>query len=501
MESGEDKFSKDFIREFVNARLKQLGMTQQQLADKLFISRVTLNKYLSLAIVPAEDTRQRLYAELHLSPAEIHCLGLAFSTGAFDDTEIRAWKAIDSAAFENAAPQIPEFRCYFYHDNIMKLAGVGEMMDTILPGEGTGGTPVEITIINSVRTDVCRKLLYIVRRLCQNGRPVHIDHYIAMNEERLDLETEILLNVMFELPAYLADDYHIHISSSVAALNWGIFSDCVVISMQTAGGGPRSNYWISFSQSDDDNGLLFNDPALLGFIESSLKAYKKHFVPLSSLCVQPLELLNVLLKPDPTGTILMSPDLCALQIPPEAFASLRKRFLASVGSANYLMLAEMEQEKDFATAAEHFIDRQAEAAVNAAVRPFISVCSAPGLKRMAETRHISGLMDFLPPFTAHELKLIFSGIIERSANQSGPFRLYIVPGELFGGRRTLTVNKKGEIFAHYLPKASNGSVVKLRNERFTNVIFDYVSNWMAPRHAMPRDEAVEFLRGLMDGLE
>jgi transcriptional regulator with XRE-family HTH domain len=483
--------------------MKKQHITQEELAGKLYITRTTLNNYLSGKVMPPDEMKRHLYACLKLSAQEAMELDYEFCLGQFDEAEMAAWRAIDSTLFE-PPPQPDEYYCYFYSGSRVFYQSSQEMLDKVFATKNSKLT-YEFTILNCMSPDVLPRVRLILERLCGDGIAASVSHFINPTHGNVSDRMQAFLNFCFRLPLQRIRNYNVLLDIDMPESYISkrmLFEDSAVLVVNDTGKKSRKYYWFTFLDNGESSVCLLPGNSACEFLDAGLQNYTERFTDSAVRRLNEGELLAEIDAAEQYDTMLIKPDIGYQQISPEAYRMMRDRCLDSLGTEAIIGLGEIAPNMDAASAADYFIGYEARRFAYSQEHNQMNICSMAGMRRFARSGLLSGHMPGMPRLSKDELRVVLTTLRERSADPHDPYQLYLTRRDMCGRNFMIEASGDGSVFTE-LNDSRKGLLfgsVSLRKQELARVLFDYARHWQIPRYAVSAQEADRFLGKLIEEL-
>jgi len=196
-----------------------------------------------------------------------------------------------------------------------------------------------------------------------------------------------------------------------------------------------------------------------------------------------------------TEQCLIKPDPCYDNIPIEVYQSMIERtpphlllpaLALDTREALESLLSIMETRHRY-----HYSSEKAN----------IDVFSKKGLLSFAKEGMISDHLSGLPPFDIKERKIIIQTLRDNLVDSSDGYRLYITEKDI----KYMIVAYKNIGIYNDIGLADSVNTGRcentfLQNKMLADVVFDYATSHVYAYHALPKEDAIKFLDGLIEKL-
>jgi len=492
----------DAAFQYVKNKLKELRMTQEKLAYKLYSDRITIYRRLKNQLPLTEDFKQSLYKALALKQTEADELETLFLSMEFGEEAISAYQAMDEVFFEPSEPEDTSFLFECHDDVETHYFKARAFLNEVFTDTADQGFQCEATVINCVDNGLRSKLLMFLECMGKLGEKCAITQYVNLPDGNMERFFEMFSNLAFRLPLLPVENYSAYVNMESKTRRNMFFDNSIICTMSAgAKDKKRKHYWFVLSEENISTCARFTDEGCFAFIQQNIDNYTKQFHNILFSTTTDDKLTRDIMerRSDTEDELMFGPDPGYGMIPPHVYQSYKERCLNEMGSKGILFFADSVPRMDLWGAVDYYFNREKIRYEMTFNRKRTDVFSASGLREFALTGRLSDCIDGLLLFSEREVVEILSNLYKRAMDSNDSYTLYITRKEMLNNQFFIDMAANGDIMIEPLfTRADNHfKCLRMDHKGLSDLFFQYMKSWLLPRYAMSRKECLSFLSKLI----
>ncbi|MDR1541275.1 MAG: hypothetical protein LBU32_25430 [Clostridiales bacterium] len=453
----------DFIRD----KAFEQSISMKQLADKAGVERTKIYKLTAKKWIQEKELRELLCNILEFSEDDMQLSEEILRIGAIEPERRESWKAITAHLHRPASPAI-NFDVSFYEKSSESVnVSANKLLWTIFSDQDSEF--FEIKVVNCVNARVFSKLAYIFEVVSRAKKQVETIHFSEVFASPPCKYIDSIMSLTTKLPILRIGSYSLYLSAISQHSN-AYAKDSVLISAWKKN-SPNTAYW--FSLSDKSMCVKSSELQMHSFLNalfSSIRLNKERPVLQTS---KPFSNLGAIDSQEDSLLFCKHPQFNLM--PPTILNSYRDRVLKSGAIASS---DEPANEPIGMKAFCSRVDSAIGSRESVSRRRNTCVMSMGSLHNFAS----SGVPAHgYPPLSREETKCALTDLMNRSNDESDPFKLVVTRSPLFENRLQMQVFAGGRIC---IEDADSNSAAFFDDKALSYAMLDCLDNWLIPKRSL-----------------
>ena len=465
-----------------------------ELAVQCDISRTTLYRYATGQIQVPPAIEATLAKILSMTNAEREEFRRLISLTVQDGSLISSRYVMDSLVFQNGPPVKNTKEIQFvYHDKDRYLRNSKEIADIILKYSNQEQYRCAVKVLDCIDEEYQSDLHALLTRLLSASDAVEVEHLLAFPKKDYLTCTKTFLAIV---PLLSFSNYQVYYNDDPATSKSPFFNDILLVETSWEEGGEekRQFFVITYLPQGLSQCAAFDDEHMYRFFMENYHSHHANYIHALTMSTPDATTYEAILRLETeTEHCLLKSNVCYNKIPLEIYLSVYERMSEEVKKAMGIDVPEGFESY------RQMLDTRNR---NAYKKGNIDIYTKPGLISFAETGLLSDHMAGLPPFAPEERKQILTILRDRIAKKGGGYQLYITEKDI--PLILAAFSSKGMLIEFTDNKDNQPSTklfaVFIENKMIAEVVFDYANNHIPAYHALPDNEALRFMDGLIAGL-
>ncbi len=489
---------------FIRSKLKDRSLRVDEFLYKSGISRSSFYRILNGTQCPSADISSAIIATLNMSATEEMEYNYYVDLMNVDENTLSTREEINSMLFGTANNEYFDNPDIILYDGDRYFRTMDDVFGIIENASTLNGFSCAFRIINCCKTSIILSLKKALESIAKNCTSYEIEHLIGFSDTNLKESINTLREI---LPLLSLKNYLVRCGECSASTSEGIMKNFIIVDYSwndENGTAQQKQLCLNFLDSGTSVCMVVSDPCLSDFLNRSYDNLSRFYV--NSLVVKKqLQSFSSRLVDLEShyDWILFKQDPCDSRIPYEAFEHLRnrvsidekKQFVRTfVGvTPNTEIETEIYLEKTF-----EFLRERSQ---SISARAQTDICTQDGLRRFAETGHLSDHVNFIPKLDKTEMKMIFVSMIKKSLDTSNKYTLYILKRNYAQSNMLISVYKNhGLLIENIDPNLSTVDMPHcfIEHAGIATAFASFAESEIPTKYALSQEESVEFLQRLID---
>jgi len=476
-------------------------MKIEDLQRKLGTSRTTLYRYMKGINQITPELAQQFVSALNMDIQQSLEFARLISQSAFDHSLIESRYVIDEFLFgENRGPNPVVDVDMVYYDNDKYLRTLREVLSHISSFSEKDKPHGIVKIYNCLSENIFVQFAELLEKAFAAGADIDVEHFVGLSETDYLQNTYSFVSI-FPLMKY--EKYRLYFRESEA--DTGLMHDSMLVSIEFADDGKqiRKFFSLSFYESGMPECVAFGDSYMYSYLSKSYENLKLSFKNVMKKYEGVDFSDDIFFEMQKRGSSCMiKPNPCYDKIPLEAYLSLLERISADeMQKLLSSLFGKKVAPEDIPALLDYvgiYLRKRIDSARTSRRK---DVYSMQGLIEFKETGMLTDHLEYLPPFSPEETRMVFESLYERCNDPETGYELLITEQEL--SRKDLVLDVCGGfgILVEYIyPSQKEGlwKMILIESERLASILSDYCENYLPLNHVMEKEDANKFLLSLME---
>ncbi len=488
---------------FLKDKLKDRSMRVDEFLYRSKISRSSFYRMLNGIQYPSQEAVNAIISTLNFTAKEIIELDYYMSLLNVDKNTLSARDEITDMLFGSQKDNV-EFNCdVILYDGDRYLRTIQDIFAIVNEASRKDGFSCSVSIVNCCRHAIISRIREALLDIESKGVACNIEHLIGFSESNLKESVNALHEL---LPLLTFKSYSVRCGETTAATSEGIMKNFAMIDFEWEENGKKEKKLLCINFIDDGASVCaaISDPGFADFFRRSYDNLRRFYI--NGLIVKKqLQTFSahIIDMEAHYDLVLFKPDPCDSRVPYAAFKHLRERVSMEDKAKFVRTFVGIEPRNDEET--EFFMEQTfvflKEREDNSNKHAQTDICTSDGLRRFAQTGNLSDHVDFIPPFDKTERRLILEKMISRASDPEDKYNLYILKNNYSNPDMLMVVYKNsGVLIENINPKHTTSEMPHcfIENSGLANAFISYAEREIPNKYAIPHEEAMAFLQGLID---